>query len=86
VFIFADVDFFLTLPAFPCFLFGEELFVAEEARIAGVSVVYEPSLRVRDVRHASVSQLANEMRRTLLLKSMTFILNQYYTEQSAATS
>lgn len=86
MFIFADVEFFLRLPAFPCFLFGEELFVAEEARIAGVSVVYEPSLRVRDVRHASISQLPNEFRRSLALKSVTFILNHYYTEHRAAAS
>jgi len=86
MFIFADVEFFLRLPAFPCFLFGEELFIAEEARIARVSVVYEPSLRVRDVRHASISQLPDDFRRSLSLKSVKFILNQYYTEHRAATS
>lgn len=86
MFIFADVEFFLRLPAFPCFLFGEELFIAEEARIAKVSVVYEPSLRVRDVRHASISQLPDEFRRSLSLKSVKFILNQYYSEHRAATS
>lgn len=78
MFVFADVDFFRRLPPFPCFLFGEELFVAEEARLAGVPVVYVPSLRVRDARHASISQLAPEFKRSLLWKSVTFILERYY--------
>ena len=86
VIIFTDVEFFRRLPAFPCFLYGEELFVAEEARKSGVSVVYEPSLRVRDVRHVSISQLPGEFRRSLALKSVTFILNRYYSEHHVADS
>lgn len=78
MFVFADVGFFHRLPPFPCFLFGEELFVAEEARLAGVPVVYVPSLRVRDVRHASISQFAPEFKRSLHWKSVTFILERYY--------
>jgi hypothetical protein len=78
VFIFSDIEFFLRLPTYPCFLFGEELFVAEEALLAGVPVLYEPSLRVRDVRHASIDQLDNDYRRSLMHKSVTFILDHYY--------
>lgn len=85
VFIFTDLGFFRRLPPFPCFLFGEELFVAEEARLAGVSVVYEPSLLVRDVRHASIRQLTGEFRRLLMWKSVTFILDRYYAGLGAAT-
>lgn len=83
VFVFTDVGFFLRLPAYPCFLFGEELFVAEEARLAGVRVMYEPSLRVRDVRHASIGQFSNEFRRSLMWKSVTFIFDRYYTGRGA---
>ncbi len=85
-FMFADVDFFLRLPEYPCFLFGEELFVAEEARIAGVSVVYEPSLRVRDERHVSTGRLPGELKRLLALKSVEFILDRYYSSDRAAGS
>jgi GT2 family glycosyltransferase len=78
MFIFTDIGFFRRLPSFPCFLFGEELFVAEEARLAGVPVVYEPALRIHDVRHASVGLLPKEFLRVLCYKSVTFLLNRYY--------
>lgn len=77
-FIFTDKEFFLRLPFFPCFLFGEELFIAEEARKCQVPVHYLPSLIVRDTRHASVSKLGTETHRKLYLASVQFILSQYY--------
>jgi GT2 family glycosyltransferase len=78
IFVFTDVGFFCALPPYPCFLFGEELFVAEEARLAGVEIWYEPDLRVTDIRHASVSLLASERRRRSYHESVTHILRQYY--------
>lgn len=81
--LFADVGFFRRLPAYPCFLYGEELFVAEEARIAGVPVVYEPSLRVRNVRHAALGKLHTDDKRRLAKESVTFILERYYEERRA---
>lgn len=79
IFIFSDPVFFKKLPAFPCFLFGEELFVAEEALIANKRIVYEPELQVLDVRHASINLLSNEFLRSLMYKSVTYILDTYYT-------
>jgi GT2 family glycosyltransferase len=78
IFVFTSVPFFMALPKYPCFLFGEELFVAEEARAAGVSVSYEPSLKVWDIRHASVSALAPSKLRAYLLESVRHILHRYY--------
>lgn len=83
--IFADVGFFRRLPPYPCFLYGEELFVAEEARIAGVPVVYEPSLRVRNVRHAALGKLPTDYMRRLALESVTFILDRYYGRDRASS-
>lgn len=78
LFVFADVGFFLALPEYPVFLYGEELFVAEEARLRGVSWVYEPELLVRDERHASISQLTSDRRRAYLHESISYILSRYY--------
>ena len=78
LFVFPDVQFFLDLPRYPCFLFGEELFVAEEARLRGVRVVYTPRLRVQDTRHASVASLGRDRIRTYLLESVSWILQSYY--------
>lgn len=44
---------------FPCFLFGEELFIGQQARKLGLSVAYEPDLRVVDFDHASTGQWRN---------------------------
>ena len=41
----------------PCFLFGEELVVAEAARCAGLQVVYDPQLTVKHLEHVSTGVL-----------------------------
>jgi GT2 family glycosyltransferase len=38
---------------YPCFLFGEEIFVAETARRLGLGVVYHPGMRVSHRDHAT---------------------------------
>ena len=78
VMLFTDVGFFKSLPPFPCFLFGEELFVAEEAKRRGVPTYYEPRLRVHDVRHASIRLLPKRARREMLHESIRFLLGTYY--------
>jgi hypothetical protein len=80
MFVFTDIPFFRALPPYPCFLFGEELFVAEEARLAGVPVIYRPELRVHDVRHAAVSALPRSRLRSLMRESVVHILAEYYAE------
>ncbi|HPR31540.1 MAG TPA: hypothetical protein PLK12_05580 [Prolixibacteraceae bacterium] len=76
--IFSHVPFFTGLPPFPCFLFGEELFLAEEARKSGLKIGYNPAIKVTDIRHASVNKLKIKELRTLTLKSIRFILHHYY--------
>jgi GT2 family glycosyltransferase len=86
MFVFTDVDFFRRLPPYPCFLFGEELFVAEEARRRRVPVTYRPQLRVTDERHASIRLLGAATRRRLMLESIRYILETYYREGSGHRS
>ena len=76
--VFADAAFFGTLPAYPCFLFGEELFIAEEAQQRQVAITYQPGLRITDLRSQSVSQLPSDFFRRLMLASVQFILQRYY--------
>ncbi len=77
LFIFTDPDFFAGLPAFEPFLFGEELFVAEEALRAGKRIVYLPSIQVFDSRHASTANLGSGRRRRLMKESVDYILKRY---------
>jgi GT2 family glycosyltransferase len=78
MFIFFNVDFFKNLPNYPCFLFGEELFVAEEARKENVKIQFSPNVRVIDIRHASISKMDPNYLRELTIESIRFILNTYY--------
>ncbi|MZG79882.1 rhamnosyl transferase, partial [Photobacterium sp. CAIM 1938] len=48
VFIFTDMEFLKKLPTFECFLFGEEIFIAEEAQTKNKKIIYEPSIIVND--------------------------------------
>ncbi|MGP3789244.1 glycosyltransferase family 2 protein [Pseudomonas sp. B392_1p] len=42
--------------AYPRFLFGEEVFVAEQLRMHGLNIEHVPSVRIFDKEHASTSQ------------------------------
>jgi hypothetical protein len=80
IFVFTDIEFFLTLPRYPCFLYGEELFVAEEARRREVRIMYEPRLKALDFRHASIALLPRADLRRHLLASVSYILDRYYAD------
>ncbi len=76
--VFTDVKFFKMLPNYPCFLFGEELFIAEEALKADVKIYYDPSLKIADVRHGSIRLLSYNSRRKLYHESVRFIIDKYF--------
>jgi len=78
MFVFSDIRFFKQLPAYPCFLFGEELFIAEEALKANVEIYYEPELKVKDIRSVSINSLNLRLKRSFHFKSIEFILDKYY--------
>lgn len=85
IFVFMNVAFFQRLPPYPCFLYGEELFVAEEARMEGVEWRYEPTLRARDLAHASVSQVTSAALRAYELECLDFLLSRYYGAEARAS-
>lgn len=76
--VFTDPSFFANLPPYPCFLFGEELFVAEEALQRKVTISYRPELQIEDLRSQSVSQIPGPFHRQLMLSSVEYILSRYY--------
>jgi GT2 family glycosyltransferase len=78
--IFTDMDFFRALPRWECFLFLEELFIAEEARRMQIRVAYAPQLKASHVRHVSVAKLSRRERRRHLSTSVSHILERYYAD------
>jgi len=78
IFIFTDVSFFKNLSPYPCFLFGEEIYIAEEAMRNGINIYYTPGVKVYDSRHASISKLNNNYIRKLHYRSIDYLLKNYY--------
>jgi GT2 family glycosyltransferase len=78
IFIFNDINFFLKLPKYKCFLFGEEIFIAEEARKHSQVIVYDKNIKVYDERHASINLLSCNKIRQYYFESIKFLLKEYY--------
>lgn len=65
---------------YPIFLFGEELFLAEEILKAGKKVRYVPSLVIYDNEHVSTSTIKKKTYFKYNQDSIKYILDTYYNE------
>lgn len=65
---------------YPIFLFGEELYLAEEILNIGKKVQYEPSLVIYDNEHVSTSKMKSHRYFKYNKESIRYILNKYYNE------
>jgi len=63
---------------YPCFLFGEEIFVAETARGLGLRVVYDPTLRVYHDDHVSTGLLRSRQVVSYMRASSVFLARRYF--------
>ena len=63
---------------YPCVLFGEELFVAEQALKLNLNMLYEPSLQVEHHEHATTGIFKSKEAVAYLHQSYTFLLNTYF--------
>ena len=65
---------------YPIFLFGEELFLAEQVRLAGKKVRYIPTLVIEDNEHVSTSTIKKKSYFKYNQDSIKYILDTYYNE------
>ena len=63
---------------YPVFLFCEELFLAENCRKAGLKVVYEPSIKVKDKEHVSIRKMSHKDYCSYNLEAMNYIISNFY--------
>ena len=63
---------------YPRFLFGEEVFVAEEARLKGLKTVYFSELKIYDNEHGSTSREADRFISKEHVKSYKYLLKNYF--------
>ena len=64
--------------SYPVFLFGEELYLAEEVRNHNMEVIYEPTLQVIDIDHVSTSKMKRKSYYESNLNAVNFIYETYY--------
>lgn len=63
---------------YPRFLFGEEVFVAEESRLKGLKTIYTPELKIYDKEHGSTSKEADKFISLEHVKSYKYLLDSYF--------
>lgn len=65
---------------YPVFLYGEELYLAEECRLHNLTVVYESNIKVHTTGKVSTGNMANKLYCKCNMEGINYILGTYYTE------
>jgi GT2 family glycosyltransferase len=68
---------------FPCFLFGEEIYLAESLRKLGLDVIYEPSLEVVHQEHKSTKLLKSRKLARFVATSAAYCADTYFSLKQA---
>lgn len=63
---------------YPIFLYGEEIYLAEQCRSAKLKVVYNPDLKVYDYEHISTSTMRRSFNYQCRYKAIQYVLNNFY--------
>jgi len=66
------------LPNYPVFLFGEEIYFAEQCRLNALKTVYVPGIRIVDSEHCSTSSMHSSAYYRYNAESLQYILQAYY--------
>jgi GT2 family glycosyltransferase len=67
---------------YPVFLFGEEIFLAEELRKRKLLTIYLPSIRVFDDEHINTSKLKIEAKCKMSYEAIEYLKNQYFDDRA----
>lgn len=63
---------------YPIFLFGEEIYLAEKIRKAGMKVMYVPEIQVNDKEHTSTGKMKKSFYYKCNLESIDYIIKKFY--------
>lgn len=64
--------------SWPCFLFGEEIWLAEKARNLGMRVVYDPAMRVEHSEHATTASLSSREKMRWHYQSINWLIENHW--------
>lgn len=62
----------------PCFLYGEELLIAERARVSGISILFDSSYKILHREHVVTAGINNSNKKKYLKDSIYFVLKNYF--------
>lgn len=68
---------------YPCFLFGEEIFLAELVRKEGLDVLYVPAVHILDIDHIATSKIDRKTYFRLKCQSVNYLYNTFFHPSSA---
>ncbi|MDD6147421.1 MAG: glycosyltransferase [Lachnospiraceae bacterium] len=71
---------FLEKMDYPCFLFGEEIYLAEHLWKRGLKTYYDPNLKVYDSDHVSTGKMKSKAYYQYNYKSIDMLLKEYFNE------
>lgn len=63
---------------YPVFLFGEEIYLAEKCRVNGLTVYYDPEIKVVDREHASTSKMPSRFYTKCNVEALSYIIRTFY--------
>lgn len=63
---------------YACFLFGEEIFLAELIRKHNLKVLYVPSIQIRDIDHIATSKIDRKKYYQLKYKSVEYLYKTFF--------
>jgi len=69
---------FLQTMEYPCFLFGEEIYLAENLQKLGLRTYYEPKLKVFDFEHVSTGKMRKKAYYLYNYTSIDMLLKEYF--------
>lgn len=68
---------------YACFLFGEEIFLAELIRKEGLRVLYVPSIHIADIDHIATSKIDRKTYFRLKYQSVSYLYHTFFHPTSA---
>ena len=71
---------FLQTMKYPVFMFGEEVFIAENLIRNGLKTIYKPELKVWDNDHASTSKMKNSFYYKCNYEAIDMLVKEYFHE------